>query len=159
MHALIWEQSGCEPWSFSVIGESLPRVLPTIRDAIREARATRPEGGRIRVGLTGLSTTARSVAAAMFAPCPNITAAARRISKFAERCKATSNADPIYWRLRLIGVPGIDQTPRSRTPFEQPSRRVTRRTSTYRKTRMSTPTMSRWRPLLLAHILLWLHPR
>jgi hypothetical protein len=96
MHALIWEQSGGEPWSFSVIGESLPRVFPTIRDAIREARATRPEGDRIKVGLTGLSTTARSVTAAMFAPCPNITVAPRRISKFAERCKATSNADRIY---------------------------------------------------------------
>lgn len=96
MHALIWEQSGGEPWSLSAIGESLPRVFPTIQDAIREARAARPEGDRIRVGLTGLSTTARSVTAAMFAPCPNITAAARQISKFAERCKATSNANPIY---------------------------------------------------------------
>jgi hypothetical protein len=96
MHALIWEQSGGEPWSFSVIGESLPRVFPTIQDAIREARGAHPSGDRIRVGLTGLSTTARSATAAMFAPCPNITAAARLISKFAERCKATSNADPIY---------------------------------------------------------------
>ena len=96
MHALIWEQSGGEPWSFSVPGESLPRVLPTIQDAIREARAARPDGDRIRVGLTGLSTTARSATAAMFAPCPNITLAARQISKFAERCKATSKAEPIY---------------------------------------------------------------
>lgn len=96
MHALIWEQSGGEPWSFSVIGESLPRVFPTIQDAIREARGAHPSGDRIRVGLTGLSTTARSATAAMFAPCPNITAAARLISKFAERCKATSNANPIY---------------------------------------------------------------
>ena len=32
----------------------------------------------------------------MFAPCQNITTAARLISKFAERCKATSNANPIY---------------------------------------------------------------
>jgi hypothetical protein len=96
MHALIWEQSGGEPWSFSVIGESLPRVFPTIQDAIREARAARPEGDRIRVGLTGLSTTTQSATAAMFAPCPNIAAAARQISKLAERCKATSHADPIY---------------------------------------------------------------
>ena len=96
MHALIWEQSGGEPWSFSVIRESLPRVFPTIQDAIREARGAHPSGDRIRVGLTGLSTTARSATAAMFAPCPNITAAARQISKFAERCKATSHADPIY---------------------------------------------------------------
>src|SRR3989442_1590359 len=53
MHALVWEQSGGEPWPFSVPGESLPRVLPTIQDAIREARATRPHGSRIRAGLTG----------------------------------------------------------------------------------------------------------
>jgi hypothetical protein len=79
-----------------VIGESLPRVFPTIQDAIGEARGAHPSGDRIRVGLTGLLTTARSATAAMFAPCPNITAAARQISKFAERCKATSSADPIY---------------------------------------------------------------
>jgi hypothetical protein len=96
MHALIWEQSGGEPWSFSVPGESLPRVLPTIQDAIREARATRPDGGRIRVGLTGLSADPRSVTAVLFAPCPNITLAARQIRQLAERCKTTSKLGPIY---------------------------------------------------------------
>jgi hypothetical protein len=35
MHALMWEQSGGEPWSFGVPAESGPRVLPTIQDAIR----------------------------------------------------------------------------------------------------------------------------
>jgi hypothetical protein len=96
MHALIWEQSGGEPWSFSVPGESLPRVLPTIQDAIREAGATHPDGGRIRVGLTGLSADPRSVTAVLFAPCPNITLAARQITQLAERCKMTSKPDPIY---------------------------------------------------------------
>jgi hypothetical protein len=96
MHAFIWEQSGGEPWSFSVPGESGPRVLPTIQDAIREARAAHPDGGRIRVGLTGLSTDPRSVTAVLFAPCPNITLAARQLAQLVERCKTTSNLDPIY---------------------------------------------------------------
>ncbi len=96
MHALIWEQSGGEPWSFSVPGESLPRVLPTIQDAIGEAQATHPDSGRIRAGLTGLSTDPRSTTAVMFAPCPNITLAARQLTQLAERCKTTSKPDPIY---------------------------------------------------------------
>jgi hypothetical protein len=96
MHALIWEQSGGEAWSFSVPGETLPRVLQTIQDAIREARATRADGGRIRVGLTGVSTDPRSTTAVMFAPCPNITLAARQITQLTERCKTASNVDPVY---------------------------------------------------------------
>ena len=78
MHGLIWKQSGAEPWSFSVPDESLPRVLPTRQDAVREAQATRTEGDRIRVGLTGLSTYSRSVTAVMFAPCPTAAHAAGR---------------------------------------------------------------------------------
>jgi len=98
MHALIWQQSGGEPWSFSVPAESQPRVFPTMQDAIREARAARPDGGRIRVGLTGLSTDARSATAVKFAPCPNITLAARQIAQLGERCKTLPRltADPIY---------------------------------------------------------------
>jgi hypothetical protein len=96
LHALIWKQSGGEPWSFSVPGDSLLRVLPTLQDAVREAQATRPEGVRIRVGLTGLSTNPRSVTAVMFAPCPNVTLAARQLTQLVERCKTTSNPDPAY---------------------------------------------------------------
>jgi hypothetical protein len=96
MHALIWKQSGSEPWSFSVPSESLPRVLPTLRDAVREAQATRPEGDRIRVGLTGLLINPRSVSAVMFAPCPNVTLAARQLTRLIERCNAASNPDSTY---------------------------------------------------------------
>src|SRR5215472_15175510 len=45
-------------------------VLPTIQDAVREARATRPD--------------------------PNITLAARQITQLAERCKTISKPDPLY---------------------------------------------------------------
>jgi hypothetical protein len=96
MLALIWKQSGGEPWSFSVPGESLPRVLPTLQDAVREARATRPEGDRIRVGLTGLSSSPRSVTALTFAPCPNVAIAARQLTLLVERCNTTSKPDPTY---------------------------------------------------------------
>jgi hypothetical protein len=36
------------------------------------------------------------VTAVLFAPCPNITLAARQITQLAERCKMTSKPDPIY---------------------------------------------------------------
>jgi len=60
--------------------------------------AMRSEVGRIRVGLTGLPTDARSTTAAMFAPCPNITFAARRITQLTARCRTASSGqgDPVY---------------------------------------------------------------
>jgi hypothetical protein len=69
MHALICQQSGGEPWSLSVPQESNRQVYPTTQDAFREARIMRPDGGRIRVGLTGLSTDPRSATAPVFTPC------------------------------------------------------------------------------------------
>jgi hypothetical protein len=96
MHALIFEQSGGAPWSFSVPGESLPRVLPTLKDAIREARDPQLGGVRIRVGLTGLSVDPRAVTAVSFAPCPNITLAARQLTRLEKHCKSASKPDPIY---------------------------------------------------------------
>jgi hypothetical protein len=96
MHALIWKQSGGESWSFSVPGESLPRVLPTVQDAVREAQVMRCGGDRIRVGLTGLSINPRSVTAVMLARCPNLTLAARPLTQLIERCNTTSKPDPAY---------------------------------------------------------------
>lgn len=96
MEALIFEQSGGEPWSFSVPGEGFARVLPTLKDAIREARAVRPDGGNIHVGLAGAPTQPQSATALMFAPCPNITLAAGEITQLVERCKAASKPNPIY---------------------------------------------------------------
>jgi hypothetical protein len=98
MHAVIWHQSGGEPWSFTVPGMRQPQVFRDVSDAVDAAHDTYPAGVAIRIGLTGLSATPRSVAAAMFAPCSNITVAARQITELAERCKASPhfNGDPIY---------------------------------------------------------------
>jgi hypothetical protein len=98
MHALIWHQSGGEPWSFTVAGVHQPQVFRDVSDAVDAAHDTYPVDVAIRIGLTGLSTTPRSVAAAMFAPCSNITIAAREIAQLAERCKTSPhfNGDPIY---------------------------------------------------------------
>jgi hypothetical protein len=96
MRALVFEQSGGEPWSFSVQGESFARVLPTMQDALREARAVRPDRQKIHVGLAGLPTDPASATALLFAPCPNIALATLEITQFVERCKATAKPDPIY---------------------------------------------------------------
>jgi hypothetical protein len=98
MHALIWHKSGGEPWSFTVAGVHQPQVFRDVSDAVDAAHDTYPADVAIRIGLTGLSATPRSVAAAMFAPCSNITVAARQIAQLAERCKTSPhfNGDPIY---------------------------------------------------------------
>ena len=67
MHALIWHQSGGEPWSFTVPGERQPQVYQTVREAVGAVRAMDRDNA-IRVGLTGLSADPRSVTVAMFAP-------------------------------------------------------------------------------------------
>jgi hypothetical protein len=94
--ALTLEQSGGEPWSFPMKGEGFARVLATIQDALREARAVHPNHQEIHVGLAGLPTDPESATALMFAPCPNIALATLEITQLAERCKATARPDPIY---------------------------------------------------------------
>src|SRR6266705_2987422 len=98
MRALIWEQSGGEPWSFSVPGETRTRAYSTLQEAIREAQAMRPDGRMIRIGLTGLSVRPPSATAAMFAPCSNIATAAKEITLLAAHCTALPRlkGDPIY---------------------------------------------------------------
>jgi hypothetical protein len=98
MHALIWHQSRGEPWAFSVSGRREPQVLRNVGEALDAARATRPDDDAIRVGLAGLPATPRTVTATMFAPCSNITSAARQIAQLAELCRTSGRAkgDPIY---------------------------------------------------------------
>jgi hypothetical protein len=87
MHALIWHQSGGEPWSFSVPGERRPYVYRSAKEALVEAHRSAPTGLPIRIGLTGLPVDSGAAITAMFMPCPNISIAARQISQLVERCK------------------------------------------------------------------------
>ncbi len=98
MHALIWHQSGGEPWSFTVAGVHQPQVFRDVTDAVDAAHDTYPADAAVRIGLTGLSATPRSLTATMFAPCSNITIATREIAQLAERCKTSPhfNGDPIH---------------------------------------------------------------
>ena len=99
VHALIWHQSGGEPWAFSVPGERQPQVYPSAQEAIREARFA--EGVPIRVGLTGLATDSRTATLAMFMPCANISIAARQITQLArtqDRSSARDRSCPLRRR-------------------------------------------------------------
>jgi hypothetical protein len=95
MHALVWHQSGGEPWAFS--GESQLRIYPILQEALREARSV-PRHAALRVGLSGLPVAAGMVTPALFAPCHNITIASRQIAELVERCSTAkpSGNGPIH---------------------------------------------------------------
>jgi hypothetical protein len=98
MHALIWHQSGGEPWSFSVPGKRQPQVYRSAREAIHEAQTALPSGIPVRVGLTGLASHPTTATVAMFTPCLNISMAARQIARLVDRCNTVPafRADPIH---------------------------------------------------------------
>jgi hypothetical protein len=87
MHALVWQQSGGEPWAVSVPNEPMPRVYSNMQQAISETRTASAETGIVRVGLAGLPVAASKANPAMFLPCRNVAIAAQRIAKLADRCK------------------------------------------------------------------------
>ena len=92
MHALVWHQSGGEPWSFTIPGEVEPRIFRKVRDVVAEARAV-PATATLRVGLAGLSVAPSAVTMMTFLPCPNIATAARQIVQLRTRCEAKGRMD------------------------------------------------------------------
>ena len=88
MHALVWQQSGGEPWAVSVPNEPMPRVYSSMRQAISETRTDSTATGIVRVGLAGLPVAASKASPAIFLPCRNVAIAAERIAKLSDRCKA-----------------------------------------------------------------------
>jgi hypothetical protein len=87
MHALIWHQSGGEPWAIAVQNEGMPRVYSSMQEAISEAHAISIPNDTVRVGLAGLPVSPLKANAAMFLPCRNVAIAAQRIARLADRCK------------------------------------------------------------------------
>ena len=96
MHALVWHQSGGEPWSFSVPGERQPYVWRSAQQAVAEAHRSAPRELTIRIGLTGLRVDSDAATLALFMPCTNVSTAARQVTELVERCKITAplTADP-----------------------------------------------------------------
>ena len=90
MHALVWQQSGGEPWAVSVPNEPMPRVYSSMQQAISETRTASVATGvvLVRVGLAGLPVAPSKASPAMFLPCRNVAIAAQRIAKLADRCRA-----------------------------------------------------------------------
>lgn len=86
MHALVWHQSGGEPWAVSVQGEPNPRVYSNMHDAIREVRSASIRGPA-RVGLAGVSVSPSKISASVLLPCRNVAMAADQTAKHAGRCK------------------------------------------------------------------------
>ena len=98
MHALIWHQSGGEPWAVAVQNEPMPRVYSSMQEAISEAHSISIGNDTVRVGLAGLPISPLKANAAMFLPCRNVAIAAQRIAKLADRCKTHPRlkADPNF---------------------------------------------------------------
>jgi hypothetical protein len=114
MHALIWHQSGGEPWAVSVRNEPMPRVYSSMQEAISETRAA---NGIVRVGLAGLPLPSSKANPAMLLPCLNVAIAAQRIAKLIDRCNTTStpqDRSDFLCRRRLPWLMGASRMSNSR---------------------------------------------
>jgi hypothetical protein len=97
MHALVWHQSGGEPWAIAVQGEPNPRAYSSMTDAIREIHSG-PVRGIVLVGLAGVPVVPARVSASVLLPCRNVAMAAVQIAKHSSRCKVHPRlkADPTF---------------------------------------------------------------
>ena len=94
MHALICEQSGGAPWSISVPGRNLPRVHSSCRTPSAKHADRRSRRRSHPRGTGGAAGRPRAATAATFAPCANITLAARRITRLGSVAKLGDGSKP-----------------------------------------------------------------
>ena len=134
MHALVWHQSGGEPWAISVQGEPNPRVYPNMDDAIRETRASfrrrrRACRSRRRFGITIESLSIGPSAV------PQRRDGGRPDHQARQSLQgASASQEPIRpsARLQSIAARGSSRTSSSRPTSRHRLRRAMRRTSTCR---------------------------
>jgi hypothetical protein len=98
MHALVWHQSGGEPWAVSVRTEAFPRVYGSMREAIQEVRAGSAGYDTVRAGLAGVPIAPSKITPGVLLPCRNIATASKELGKLTHRCNAHPRLkfDPTY---------------------------------------------------------------
>lgn len=99
MQALIWQQSGGNPWAVSVHGEPSPRIYTSLQEAISATHVLPDTTVIVRVGLAGLPVAAMKVTADMFVPCSNVAIAAQQITNLVSRCATPPQSTPILCAL------------------------------------------------------------
>lgn len=103
MQALIWQQSGGNPWAISVPGETSPRIYTSMRQAISATRSLPRTIGDVRVGLTGLPVPSTGVTRAAFLPCWNVAIAAQQVTGLVQRCATRTQTTAISCALSAYG--------------------------------------------------------
>jgi hypothetical protein len=103
MQALIWQQSGGNPWAVSVPGETSPRIYTSLAQAISTTRSLPHSVGNVRVGLAGLPVPPASVTRALFLPCWNVTIAAQQVAGLVQRCAIRTQSTAISCALSDYG--------------------------------------------------------
>jgi hypothetical protein len=103
MQALIWQQSGGNPWAVSVPGKPSPRIYTSMDQAIGATHSLPRTIGDVRVGLTGLPVPPANVTRAVFLPCWNVAIATQRIAGLVQHCATRAQATPIACALSAYG--------------------------------------------------------
>lgn len=106
MQALIWQQSGGNPWAVSIPGQASPRIYTSMSQAISATRSLPRTIGEVRVGLTGLPVPSANVTRAVLLPCWNVAIAAQRIAGLVQHCASRAQANPITCALSAYGGSG-----------------------------------------------------
>jgi hypothetical protein len=103
MQALIWQQSGGNPWAVSVPGGRSPRIYTSMREAISATRSLPHSVGDVRVGLAGLPVPPTSVTRAVFLPCWNVAIAAQEVTAMVRHCATHTQTTAISCALSAYG--------------------------------------------------------